>query len=51
MTVFNNTPTSAISDPFGKTAQTFMNKVLSTKAIDEDKISKLVDSRCKKKTK
>ena len=49
MTVSNITLASAVSDPFGKTAQSIMNEVISTDVIDEDKIRKLIHGGCKKK--
>ena len=51
MTVSNIGLASVVSDPFGKTAQSVMNEVLSTKVIDENKIKKLIHGRCKNKDK
>lgn len=51
MTVSNISLASVVSDPFGKTAQSIMNEVLSTEVIDEDKITKLIHGKCKNKDK
>lgn len=51
MIVSNIGLASVVSDPFGKTAQSVMNEVLSTKTIDEDKITKLIHNNCKIKNK
>lgn len=40
-----------VSDSFGKMVQAGMDEVLSVEAIDEDKITKLIHSRCKNKDK
>lgn len=49
MTVSNIGLASALSDPFGKTARSLMNEVLSSNVITDDKIRSLIHGRCKKK--
>lgn len=49
MTVSYITLAYAVSDPFGKTAQSIMKEVVSTDVINEDKIKKLIHGRCRKK--
>ena len=51
MTVSNIALASVVSDPFGKTAKAIMNEVLSTEAIDEAKITKLIHGSCRNKDK
>lgn len=51
MTVSNIGIASVVSDPFGKTAQSIMDEVLSTEVIDFDKIRKLIHGSCKNKEK
>lgn len=47
MTVSNIGLASAVSDPFGKTAQRIMKEVLTSNIIDDDKIKSLIHKRCK----
>lgn len=51
MVVCNLNLDQVFSDPFGKSATAVMEEVLNNPVIDEDKILKLVDPRCKKKDK
>lgn len=49
MTVSNIGLASALTDPFGKTASSIMNEVLTSDVIDDDKIKSLIHKNCKKK--
>ena len=51
MTVSNIGLASVLSDPFGKTASTIMQEVLSSNSIDDKKILSLIHGRCKNKDK
>jgi hypothetical protein len=51
MTVSNIGLASVLSDPFGKTASSIMNELLSSQTIDDDKILKLIHKKCKNKDK
>ena len=51
MTVSNIGLASVLSDPFGKTATSIMQEVLSSNSLDEKKILSLIHSRCKHKDK
>lgn len=49
MTVSNIGLASAVTDPFGKTAKSIMNEVLSSDILDDKKIKKLIHKSCKNK--
>ncbi len=51
MTVSNIGLASVLSDPFGKSAKAIMNEVLSSDAVDPDKIASKLLKSSKKKTK
>lgn len=51
MTVSNIGLASVLSDPFGKTASSITNELLSSQTIDDDKILKLIHKKCKNKDK
>lgn len=49
MTASNIGLASAVTDPFGKTAKSIMNEVLSSDILDDKKIKKLIHKSCKNK--
>lgn len=51
MTVSNIGLASLLSDPFGKTASSIMQEIMSSDTIDNEKISKLIHKSCKNKDK
>ena len=51
MTVSNIGLASILSDPFGKSSRAVMKEVMSSSSITEEKISKLLKAKTKKKTK
>lgn len=51
LTVSNIALASTVSDPFGKTAKSIMQELMSSETIDDDKILSLIHKNCKNKDK